>query len=129
MTGWRGIKKQEQEKSLTLIFLAVLRHGLRMDYVPDHLHPRPCLACLYGHHPRYLGIVVRSPPKGSTYANRILPRYAYVTQSLRISLYDLFFRIIMSRIYELSDRSRQSKSNISIHTQTFISISIIINKI
>lgn len=61
-----------------------------MGYVPDHLHPRPFLACPYGHHPRYLGIVVRSPPKGSTYANRILPRYAYVTQSLFILLYVLF---------------------------------------
>lgn len=75
-------KKQEYTGWNVELFLTVLWHGLRMGHVPDHLHPRPVLVCLYGHHPRYLRIVVRSPPKGSTYANRILPRYAYVTQSL-----------------------------------------------
>lgn len=55
-------------------YMAALRHGLRMGYVPDHLHPSPSLPWPNEHHQRYLEIVVRSPPKGSTYANRILPR-------------------------------------------------------
>lgn len=69
----RGEGKAKKRRML-LNYMAALRPGLRMGYVPDHLHPRPSLPCPHEHHQRYLEIVVRSPPKGSTYANRILPR-------------------------------------------------------
>jgi len=90
--------------------------GFRMGYIPDHLHPRPSLACPYGHHPRYLGIAVRSPPKGSTYANWILPRarYAYVTLSLCVFFVWSFFPEDNEQdIYYPINRGMESKSNIS----------------
>lgn len=73
------------------LFAALLWHRLRMACVPDHPHPHPSLPCPHGRRPQYLETVLRVPPKGSTFANRILPPPSYsLLYLLIISLYSWF---------------------------------------